>query len=405
MVSQKMLELGRHSSVIRDIAEFGRQRAAQVGAENVFDFSIGNPSVPAPQVVTDTLQALIAQTPPAQLHAYTAAPGDFAVRQAVAEYVRNTFGFCAQANYVYMTAGASSSLAITLHAVAEVGDEVIVFTPYFPEYRVFIEKTGAKFVAVSSAETTFQIDPEALGAAVNEHTKAVIVNSPSNPTGVVLSKESIAALCAVLTAKSAEYGHPIYLLADEPYRELVYGDTEVPYIPLFYKNTIVCYSFSKSLSLPGERIGYILVSPEAEDADAVFDAVCGAGRALGYICAPSLLQQLVKACLGMTSDISIYDENRKLLYAALTEYGYEAVYPDGAFYLFVKALEPDANAFCEKARAFDLLLVPADSFGCPGYVRIAYCVTTGQIRRSLPAFQKLAALYEVSYECKTDSPH
>ena len=393
MVVKKMLALGRNNSVIRDIAEFGRQRSAQVGAENVFDFSIGNPSVPAPQVVTDTMQKLIAEVPPAQLHAYTAAPGDADVRQAVADYVKKTFGFAAEAKYVYMTSGASSSLAITLHTVAEEGDEVIVFTPYFPEYRVFIEKTGAKFVPVSSAEKTFQIDPEELKKAINANTKAVIVNSPSNPTGVVLTKESIEALASVLTAKSEEYGHPIYLLADEPYRELVYDGTEVPFIPLFYKNTIVCYSFSKSLSLPGERIGYILVSPEAEEAADLFDAICGAGRALGYICAPSLLQQLVKSCLGMTADISIYDENRKLLYNALTEYGYEAVYPDGAFYLFVKALEPDANAFCEKAKAFDLLMVPADSFGCPGYVRIAYCVTTDQIRRSLPAFKSLAEQY------------
>ncbi len=394
MVARKMLELGQNNSVIRDIAEYGRIRREQIGADNVFDFSIGNPNVPAPQAVTDTLQGLLAHTSAVSLHAYTAAPGDWQVRQAVAQYVQNTFGFAAQAEYIYMTAGASSSLSISLNAIAEPGDEVIVFTPYFPEYRVFIEKTGAKFVAVDSAEGTFQLDPNALAAAVNESTKAVIVNSPSNPTGVVLNRQSIEALAAVLTQKAQAYGHPIYLIADEPYRELVYGDTQVPYLPLFYKNTIVCYSFSKSLSLPGERIGYILLSPEADEARDVFDAVCGAGRALGYICAPSLLQQLVKSCLGMTADISVYDENRKLLYGALTEYGYEAVYPDGAFYLFVKALEPDANAFCEKARRFDLLLVPADSFGCPGYVRIAYCVTTEQIRRSLPAFRKLAQLYK-----------
>lgn len=394
MVSGEMLALGRNSSVIRDIAEYGQQRCRQVGAENVFDFSIGNPNVPAPQAVTDMLQDLIRQTPAAALHAYTSAPGDYSVRQAVAEYVRSTFGYEAKAEYVYMTAGASSSLAISLNAIAEPGDEVIVFTPYFPEYRVFIEKTGAKFVAVNSAEDTFQIDSAALAAAINRHTKAVIVNSPGNPTGVVLNQQSIDSLARILAARSEEYDHPIYLIADEPYRELVYDNIRVPYIPCFYKNTILCYSFSKSLSLPGERIGYILVATEAEDADAVFDAVCGAGRALGYVCAPSLLQQLIKNCLGITVDISVYDENRKLLYGALREYGYEAVYPDGAFYLFVKALEPDANAFCEKAKQFDLLLVPADSFGCPGYVRIAYCVTTEQIQRSLPAFRKLAALYK-----------
>ena len=260
MVAGKMLEFGRNNSVIRDIAEYGRRRSEQIGAENVFDFSIGNPNVPTPQIVTDTLQALIEQTPAVALHAYTAAPGDLGVRQAVAQYVQTTFGFPAKAEYIYMTAGASASLAITLNALTEPGDEVIVFTPYFPEYRVFIENTGAKFVAVNSAEKTFQIDRAALEAAINERTRAVIVNSPSNPTGVVLTRESIETLSAVLTAKAEAYGHPIYLLADEPYRELVYAGTEVPYIPLFYKNAIVCYSFSKSLSRRADRL-YSGISP------------------------------------------------------------------------------------------------------------------------------------------------
>ena len=393
MVSQAMLELGRHRSVIRDIFEYGNQRRAQIGAENVFDFSLGNPSVPAPAQVTQLLQTLIAQTPADQLHAYSSAAGDPQVRAAIAQYIQDTFGFAAQADLIYMTSGAAAALAIALTAIAQSGDEVIAFAPYFPEYRVFVEKTGAKFVTVKSAETTFQLDADALRRAVNRHTKAVIVNSPNNPTGVVLTEESIKALCAVLEEKSALYGRPIFLVSDEPYRELVYGDTHVPYLPLHYKNTLVCYSFSKSLSLPGERIGYILVSPQASKAQAVYDALCGAGRALGYVCAPSLFQQLVKQCLGMTVDLSVYDENRKLLYESLTGDGFEVVYPDGAFYLFMKSPEPDANAFCEKAKQLELLLVPADSFGCPGYVRIAYCVTTEQIRRSLPAFRKLADLY------------
>ena len=393
MVSQKMLELGRHRSVIRDIFEYGIRRKAQIGPENVFDFSLGNPSVPAPPVVTETLSELLTGTPAEVLHAYTSAAGDPAVREAIASYIRDTHGFDAQSRHIYMTAGAAASLTITLNALVEDGDEVVAIAPFFPEYRVFAEKAGAGFVVANSAVGTFQIDPEALGAAINEHTKAVIVNSPNNPTGVVLTEESIKALCAVLEEKSALYGRPIFLVSDEPYRELVYGDTAVPYIPLYYKNTVVCYSFSKSLSLPGERIGYILVSSEAEGADMLFDAVCGAGRALGYVCAPSMFQQLVKRCLGATADIGVYDTNRKLLYDALTEYGFEAVYPDGAFYLFVKAPEGDANAFCEKAKDFELLLVPADSFGYPGYVRIAYCVTTDQVRRSLPAFRRLADLY------------
>ena len=394
MVSEKMLALGQDRSVIRDIAEYGSQRKAQIGEENVFDFSIGNPNVPAPQVVTDVLCKLLTDTPAQQLHAYTSAPGDMQVRQAVARYVEKTFDFAACAELIYMTVGAAASLAITMTALTEADDEIIALAPYFPEYRVFAEKAGAKFVAVNCREGTFQLDPQALEEAINVHTKAVVVNSPNNPTGVVLNEKSVEALCRILTQKEKEYGHPIYLIADEPYREIVFDDTVVAYLPKYYKNTIVCYSFSKSLSLPGERIGYILVSPEAEKAQTLFAAICGAGRALGYICAPSLFQQLVEKCLGVTADISIYDENRKLLYHALTEYGFEAVYPDGAFYLFLKSPEPDAAAFCEKAKAFDLLLVPADSFGCPGYVRIAYCVTTDQIRSSLPAFRKLAQMYK-----------
>lgn len=394
MVSEKMLELGTHRSVIRDIFEYGIQRKTQIGPENVFDFSLGNPSVPAPQVVTDTLRALLTQVPADALHAYTSAPGDPQVREAIAQYIQDTFGFVARAEDIYMTVGAAASLAVTLNALVEAGDEVVAFAPFFPEYRVFAEKAGAKFITVKSSEKTFQIDPEALTRGINAHTKAVIVNSPNNPTGVVLNQKSIEELCRILRQKEAEYGHPIYLIADEPYRELVYGDTRVPYLPLYYQNTIVCYSFSKSLSLPGERIGYILVSPQAEGAEQVYSAVCGAGRALGYVCAPSLFQQLIKHCLGKTVDLSVYDENRKLLYHSLTEYGFEAVYPDGAFYLFLKSPEPDANAFCEKAKQLELLLVPADSFGYPGYVRISYCVPTNQIQRSLPAFRKLAQLYK-----------
>lgn len=398
MVSEKMLGLGRRRSVIREIFEYGNRRRAEIGKENVFDFSLGNPSVPAPEIVTETLNKLIAETPAANLHAYTSAPGDMGVRTAIADYVHETFGFAADAGHIYMTVGAAASLTITLTALVEDGDEVIAFAPFFPEYRVFVEKTGAKFVSVKSREGDFQIDENTLAAAITPHTKAVIVNSPNNPTGAVLTEDSIKTLAAVLATKAETYGHPIYLIADEPYRELVYDNTPVPYLPLYYRDTVVCYSFSKSLSLPGERIGYILVSPAAAGSDMVYDAVCGAGRALGYVCAPSLFQQLVKHCLGKTADIAVYDENRRLLYDALTQYGFKAVYPDGAFYLFVKSPEPDANAFCEKAKAYELLLVPGDDFDCPGYVRIAYCVTTEQIRRSLPAFEQLADSYGLKGE-------
>ncbi len=394
MVSADMLKLGQHRSVIREIFEYGNARRAQIGAQNVFDFSLGNPSVPAPSFVTETLQNLIVQTPAEQLHAYTSAAGDISVRKAVADYIQDTFGFATDENHIYMTVGAAASLTISLHALVESADEVIAFAPFFPEYRVFVEKTGAKFITVNSRKGDFQIDAAAFAAAVTPRTKAVIVNSPNNPTGAVLTLESVQALATVLKEKSAQFGHPIYLIADEPYRELIYDGKTVPYLPSYYQNTIVCYSFSKSLSLPGERIGYIAVSPLAADAKDVYAAVCGAGRALGYVCAPALFQQLVKHCLGKTADIAVYDRNRKLLYDALTRFGFEAVYPDGAFYLFVKSPDPDACAFCEKAKAFELLLVPGDDFGYAGYVRIAYCVSTAQIERALPAFQKLASLYK-----------
>ncbi len=394
MVREDMLALGRRRSVIREIFEYGNRRKAEIGAQNVFDFSLGNPSVPAPAVVTETLERLIAETPAEKLHAYTSAAGDMGVRTAIAEYVTKTFGLEVPSSLIYMTVGAAASLTVTLHALVGAGDEVIAFAPFFPEYRVFVEKTGAALKVVPCTAGTFQIDAKALADAITPATKAVIVNSPNNPTGAVQTEDSIRALAAVLTEKSVQYGHPIYLISDEPYRELTYDNTPVPYIPLYYNDTIVCYSFSKSLSLPGERIGYILVSPRAADAPTVFDAVCGAGRALGFVCAPALFQQLARHCLGQTADISIYDRNRKLLYNALTEMGFQAVYPDGAFYLFVQSPEADANVFCEKAKQFELLLVPGDDFGCTGYVRISYCVSTEQIERSLPAFEKLAALYK-----------
>ena len=392
MLSQTMLAFGNNNSVIRDIAEYAAVRRGQIGEENVFDFSIGNPNVPAPPSVTEALRQLL-DTEAEKLHAYTAAPGDPQVRTAVADYICRTYGFTASAKDVFITAGASASLAILFAAISQPGDEVITFTPFFPEYRVYVEAVGAKLVEVPSKEATFQIDGAALEAAITARTKAVIVNSPNNPTGVVLHEESIRTLCRVLNQKAEQYGHPIYLVADEPYRELVYDDIRVPYIPSYYDNTLLCYSYSKTLSLPGERIGYLLISPKAEAARDIFAAVCGAARAMGYVCAPSLFQQLLVRCMGQLADISVYDRNRKLLYNALKEYGFEVVYPDGAFYLFMKTPEPDANAFCLKAREFELLMVPGDSFGYPGYVRIAYCVTTQQIRRSLPAFRQLAQQY------------
>ena len=393
MYAEEMYRLGTNRSVIRDLFEYGNKRKAQIGAENVFDFSLGNPNVPAPESVKEVLADLIQKEDPVALHSYTSAQGDAKVRQAIAEYVNGQHGTSLTADNFYMTVGAAASLTISLKALAEPEDEFIVFSPFFPEYRVFVEGVGAKLVVVESDPKDFQIDKEAFRLAVTPHTKGVIVNSPNNPSGVVLTEECIQGICQVLEEKQKEYGKEIFLIADEPYRELVYGDVKVPYLMNYYDNTLVCYSYSKSLSLPGERIGYIAVSDHIKDWKNVYAAVCGAGRVLGYVCAPSLFQKVIARCQGQVSDVSVYKKNRDILYNALTEYGYRCIKPDGAFYLFVESLEKDAAAFSEKAKEFELLLVPADSFGTPGFVRISYCVSTKQIEDSLPAFKKLAERY------------
>lgn len=392
-MNKRMYELGSKRSVIREIFEFGKQRAAEVGADKVFDFSLGNPSVSPPAVVEETLETLLKTENATALHGYTSAQGDLETRRAIASFIASKHGVKTDPDLIYMTCGAAASLTITLSAICNKGDEVITFAPFFTEYRVFTETAGAKLVELSSDPDTFQIDFDLLEKAFSERTAAVLVNSPNNPSGVVYSEETVKKLAAMLEKKSREYGKPIYLVTDEPYRELVYGGVKVPYLTAYYKNTVVCYSYSKSLSLPGERIGYIFVCPEAEDAKRLYFAVCGAGRALGYVCAPSLFQKMIAKCQGVTSDVSVYEKNRDLLVGALKEYGYTCVRPDGAFYLFVKALEEDANAFCERAKKYGLLLVPGDDFGCKGYVRIAYCVSPDMISRSLPYFKLLAEEY------------
>ena len=388
-----MRELDARRSVIRELFEYGSRRKREIGAENVFDFSLGNPSVPAPDTVRTELIRLLTETPAVELHGYTTAAGDMGVRQAIADYLNRTYGVGVDAKYMYLTVGAAASLTISLTAILNPGDEVVLLAPYFPEYRVFVECTGARVVPVLSNPSDFQPDFAALEAAISPSVRAVIVNSPNNPTGAVLTEESIRRLATLLQTKQEQYGLPIYLISDEPYRELVYGDVEVPYITKYYANTLVCYSFSKSLSLPGERIGYVLLSPRAEEADVLYEAICGAGRALGFVCAPSLFQKMIPACLGLTSDLSVYRTNRALLLEALTGMGFRVVPPDGAFYLFVASPEPDAVAFSERARELELLLVPSDDFGCPGFVRISYCVSTEQIERSIPVFRRLAELY------------
>ena len=394
-MNQRMYALGSRRSVIREIFEFGKQRAQEVGKENVFDFSLGNPSVNPPRIVADTLAELVREEDQTALHGYTSAQGDLSVRRAIADHIRTAHGAEADPDFIYMTCGAAASLTITLSALCNEGDEVITFAPYFTEYKVFTETAGASLVALDSDPDTFQIDFDLLEKAINEKTAAVLVNSPNNPSGVVYGEETIERLAKLLEEKSAQFGRTIYLITDEPYRELVYGGVKVPYLTNYYPHTIVCYSYSKSLSLPGERIGYIFVNPAAKDAKALYLAVCGAGRALGYVCAPSLFQKLIARCQGVTSDVSVYERNRDTLAGALRSYGFRCVQPDGAFYLFVKSPEPDAYAFCERAKKYNLLLVPGDDFGCKGYVRIAYCVSHEMIERSLPAFEKLAKEYSL----------
>ena len=393
MINEKMRMLGARRSVIRETFEYGKKRKAEIGEDKVFDFSLGNPSVPAPECVNENLKALIEKENSVILHGYTSAQGDAGVRAAIAKYINETQGESVNADCLYMTVGAAAALTCTLTALAGEGEEVIVLAPYFPEYKVFIERTGAVCREVLCHTDTFQPDIAAIEAAINEKTAAIIINSPNNPTGAVFTEESIIALTDLLKKKEKELSKQIYLIADEPYRELVYGDATVPYLTKYYNDTLVCYSYSKSLSLPGERIGYVLVCPRMTDFVSVYQAVAGAGRALGFVCAPSMLQKLIPTCLGKTADIEIYDRNRRILSEKLTEYGYTVVKPDGAFYLFVKALEDDANAFCMRARDFELLLVASDDFGCPGFVRISYCVTTEQVERSLGAFKALAEAY------------
>lgn len=390
MINAKMYSLGSARSEIRELFEYGKKRKAEIGEDKVFDFSLGNPSVPCPDEVNEALLSLIKNEDPIKLHGYTSAPGDDAVRSAIARNITKKHGFEVSKDNLYMTVGAAAALTCTLGALVCPGEEVILLAPYFPEYKVFAEQVGATVKVVPCSDVTFEPDALAIADAITERTAAIIVNSPNNPSGAVYSEECIKDIARVMNEKSKEHGKSIYLIADEPYRELVYDGVTVPFIPKYYDNTVVCYSYSKSLSLPGERIGYCLVSPKADECERVYDAVCGAGRALGYVCAPSLLQKVIPYCLDMTADVDVYDRNRCLLTDKLTEYGFKVVKPQGAFYLFIKSPLEDARKFSDEAKKFEILIVPSDSFGCHGYARISYCVKTEQITDALPAFKALA---------------
>ena len=393
MVSEQMYELGTKKSTIRTIFEYGRKRAQEIGEENVYDFSIGNPNVPSPEFIKQALIDILNEMEPTAVHGYTVAPGNPEVRETLAKSINKRFGTSFTGKNLFMTAGAAAAITITFKALSEPGDEFLTFAPFFPEYRCFVESTGAKLVVVPARTEDFQIDFDSFEKLLSPCTKAVIVNSPNNPSGVVYSAETIKHLADILREREKEYGHPIFLISDEPYREIAYDGIEVPYLTKYYRNTIVCYSYSKSFSLPGERIGYIVVPDEVEDFGCVYGAVAGAARVLTHVNAPSLFQLAVARCAGMPSDISSYEKNGKLLYQGLIEAGFTCLKPQGAFYLFPKCLEEDDYAFCEHAKKFDLLLVPGTDFGCPGYFRAAYCINTETIEHSLPLFKKLAEDY------------
>ena len=394
MVNNKMYELGTKKSTIRTIFEFGRKRAAEVGEENVYDFSLGNPNVPTPDFIKEAAVDILTNMEPSAIHGYTVAPGNPQVRKALADSINSRFGMHITEKNLFMTAGAAASITICFKALSQPEDEYITFAPFFPEYRAFVESVGGKLVVVPAQPEDWQIDFAAFERLVNNHTKAVIVNSPNNPSGAVYSEETIKKLAQILQAKEKEYHHPIFIIADEPYREIAFEGYIVPYIPKYYDNTLVCYSYSKSFSLPGERIGYIVVPDTVANFEKVYGAIAGAARVLTHVNAPSLWQLVVGRCANMPSDISTYVKNGQLLYQGLVDAGFECMKPQGAFYLFPKCLEEDDYAFCEKARKYDLLLVPGTDFGCPGYFRAAYCIKTETIEKSLPLFKKLAAEYK-----------
>lgn len=384
-MNSKMYELGSVRSVIRELFEYGQNMKKTVGAENVFDFSIGNPNIQAPEKVK---QAIVSLTKDETVHFYTSAQGDAEVREKISQYIKTTFDADIPSNLIYMTTGAAAALSITFKAlIDDEHNEFITFAPYFPEYKVFVESNGG-VLKVQPANETLGLNLTGLKELITEKTTAVIINSPNNPSGNIYSEEEIKSLAKLLDEYKAK-GQTIYLIADEPYRELVYDDTFVPYVPNYYDNVIVCYSWSKSLSLAGERIGYIAVSPKIQLANELYLAICGSGRALGYVCASSMFQKVVAECLGDTADLEIYKTNRDLLYNTLTSYGFVCIYPKGAFYLFLKS-PVDNDEFLEKAKALGILFVPSESFGVAGWVRIAYCVSRETIERSIPYFKKLA---------------
>lgn len=393
MSNKKMAQLGKQKSVIRELAGFGAERAKVVGPENVLNFSIGNPSVPAPKEVQEAIIDIVTNETPQAVHSYSAGNGFESTRKAIADNLNERYGTDYTADNLYMTCGAAASLNISLAAlIEEPSDEVIVLAPFFPEYTVFIESQGGKMVLVEALES-MELNLEGIEKAITKNTRAVLINTPNNPGGVIYGKEDLEALAKLLTEKSKEIGHDIFILSDEPYRELVLvDDAEVAWVPSLYKNTVVCYSWSKSLSLPGERIGYILVPSDVSDKD-LMAAVAGAGRSLGFVCAPTLMQKVIERCVGVEPDVTVYKKNRDLLADALTEMGYTVAKPAGAFYLFIKSPDGDSETFSERAKEYDMLVVPGTGFGSKAFMRLSYCVDTETCEKSIPIFKEMMEKY------------
>lgn len=393
MINPNAYALGANRSCIRDLFEYGRQRAAIVGEEHVYDFSLGNPSIPSPAEVDKAIREILSDTDSLKIHGYTTAVGDYETRKAISDDLNSRYGVATRAEEFFLGCGAAPELVAVFRALAVPGGEVLTIAPYFPEYKPFAEEAGLTFRVVPPDVPDFQIRLTSVERELNPHTQAVLINSPNNPSGVVYTRETLMGLSRILEERSREFGHPIYLISDEPYRELSYG-VEVPFVPSLYANTVICYSYSKSLSLPGERIGYIYVSGDAEDKEQLYAAIAGAARACGHVCAPSLWQKVIARSTHLRPDLKSYDRNRKALYEGLRKMGYEMAKPDGAFYLFIKAPGGDANAFSQRAKERDLLVVPGDGFGCPGYFRICYCVSYQTIVGSLPVFEELIREYQ-----------
>ncbi len=388
MINQSYKQMLQRKSVIRELSEYATARGKEIGYENVFDYSLGNPSVPCPQDFNDTLVELVKNSNPVAIHGYSPSLGIESVRNAVAESLNDRFVMNYQGKHIFMTSGAAGAVAHALRCVTQPGDEVLTFAPFFPEYNPYVNQTGAILKIVPANTQNFQINFEAFESMLNEKVMAILINTPNNPSGIVYSTETISRLADILRGKQEEYGHDIFIISDEPYREIIFDGVDAPYVSKFYDNTLSCYSYSKSLSLPGERIGYIAVNPNATDAD-IISVICGQiSRGIGHNCPPSIIQLAVSQVLDQTSDLSVYETNMNLIYNKLVELGFTVVKPGGTFYIFPKALEDDAKAFCMKAKKYDLILVPSDDFGCPGYFRMAYCIDTEKVERSLVVLEK-----------------